>query len=539
ADLIADGLRALRVNGRVLDGAGVAGAAVQVLGNSALSSSAVLNTVTDADGAYELRLPLKAGVAAGSVTVRASLNDRAAESDLTAFTLEGVDAVLTVADLTLSQAPLPARLLLSGVVQDASSQPVPGASVTVSSAALQRGGAAVTDSDGLYTLELTLIPGVTSGSLELHASSGSGSAISNLPFSGAIPGGTLTVNASALRFSRLVTFTGVIRNATVPSLAVNTQIGIYAGQTLLCNSGVAWSVVENNAVGSYTCAVKTQTAESFEASINAVGVWGASSVTVTVPAATSGAVSTVTQDLIVAPTLLRVAGTVLDSGGAPSVNSSLRFTAAGLEGNTVALTTDARGEYVGYGIVLPGATSLEVGFVVRDAGNNVSSRSLTLGVIPNTLMERTENFTLENRLPGLARWSASISATSTPAVASSGALYVTTAQGVQAFDADGAPRWTFPHGSGAVTVAESGTVYVGGERLYAVNPDGTERWSFGFGSGTGAPAVGADGTIYVTSSAGALHAIQPNSSLKWQTQIPGVNAQNAPVISGEDHLYAS
>ncbi len=94
-----------------------------------------------------------------------------------------------------------------------------------------------------------------------------------------------------------------------------------------------------------------------------------------------------------------------------------------------------------------------------------------------------------------------------------------------------------------------GTVYVGSDdgHLHAVNPDGTRRWAYPTGAAIfSSPAVAADGTIYVGSDDKALHAINPGGSQKW-TYPTGGPIQSSPAIgpdgvihvgSADDHLYA-
>jgi hypothetical protein len=56
-------------------------------------------------------------------------------------------------------------------------------------------------------------------------------------------------------------------------------------------------------------------------------------------------------------------------------------------------------------------------------------------------------------------------------------------------------------------VGPDGTIYVGSNYLYAINPDGSLKWSFATGSWVeSSPAIGADGTVYVGSADGKLYA---------------------------------
>jgi hypothetical protein len=66
----------------------------------------------------------------------------------------------------------------------------------------------------------------------------------------------------------------------------------------------------------------------------------------------------------------------------------------------------------------------------------------------------------------------------------------------------------------SAALATDGTIYVGGNGLYAINPDGSQKWEFG-NSVVSSPAVGADGTIYSGDLSGKLNAINPDGSAKW------------------------
>ena len=55
----------------------------------------------------------------------------------------------------------------------------------------------------------------------------------------------------------------------------------------------------------------------------------------------------------------------------------------------------------------------------------------------------------------------------------------------------------------------------------------------------GSPAIDADGTIYIGSNAGKVHALDPNTGkLKWQTQRTGGEIFGAPIIGPDGNIYA-
>lgn len=90
-------------------------------------------------------------------------------------------------------------------------------------------------------------------------------------------------------------------------------------------------------------------------------------------------------------------------------------------------------------------------------------------------------------------------------------------------------------------IGRDGTIYVSAdyENVYAVHPDGTQRWRYTVPQGSlSAPMVGPNGTIYVTAGgqAGAIHAINPDGTRRW------VHAASNPtgvVLGTEGRVYYS
>jgi outer membrane protein assembly factor BamB len=122
------------------------------------------------------------------------------------------------------------------------------------------------------------------------------------------------------------------------------------------------------------------------------------------------------------------------------------------------------------------------------------------------------------------------------AVGLDGNVYIPDSSGkVYAIDSQGSVKWIYQQDieglPSSVTVAADGTLYLlmreedpwrTVSRLYALNPDGSFKWkSDALGTyPSRAPAVGHDGTIYVTSAdpyggRGRLWAIAQNGTLKW------------------------
>ena len=110
-------------------------------------------------------------------------------------------------------------------------------------------------------------------------------------------------------------------------------------------------------------------------------------------------------------------------------------------------------------------------------------------------------------------------------------------------------RWRCGVGSGTETtpaIAEDGTIYVGGDDLYAVYPNGTMRWTFNLGTNrhifTSCPAIAAEGTIYVgvdvgEVTAGEILAVNPNGTERWRKLISDEWCDSSPAIAEDGTVY--
>lgn len=104
-----------------------------------------------------------------------------------------------------------------------------------------------------------------------------------------------------------------------------------------------------------------------------------------------------------------------------------------------------------------------------------------------------------------------------PALADSGVAYFVTVEGtLAAINPDATVRWAWRSGARSLSmplVDGSGTILIGAadSRLYAISPEGVVRWSVlldGPVAPTTTPLVGPDGTVWIGTVAGSLHAIR-------------------------------
>ncbi len=99
----------------------------------------------------------------------------------------------------------------------------------------------------------------------------------------------------------------------------------------------------------------------------------------------------------------------------------------------------------------------------------------------------------------------------------------------------GSEEWNFtdymPMATNPVIGAD-GSIYIGMDKFYALNPDGTEKWNVSLTiSEEVSPAIGTDGTIYVNTDVG-LVAVNPDGTQKWYSQAGGGSSSPAVLDNG-------
>jgi hypothetical protein len=96
-------------------------------------------------------------------------------------------------------------------------------------------------------------------------------------------------------------------------------------------------------------------------------------------------------------------------------------------------------------------------------------------------------------------------------------------------------------------VADDGTVYVGiwsssasSSGLYAINPNGTEKWKYLQEHAiTAGPAIGSNGTVYVATDDGKLHAVKPDGNRKWVFTPANVAYAWGIALAEDDTIYVT
>jgi len=114
----------------------------------------------------------------------------------------------------------------------------------------------------------------------------------------------------------------------------------------------------------------------------------------------------------------------------------------------------------------------------------------------------------------------------------------------------GTVKWSYDVGDkvrALPAIAEDGTIYVCSFDgfLHALNADGTLKWKYEalFMGETSyiryAPAIGTDGTIYFSGIAGTVYAVNPDGTEKWVTDITVGESEAAPAIAPDGTIIVT
>lgn len=131
-----------------------------------------------------------------------------------------------------------------------------------------------------------------------------------------------------------------------------------------------------------------------------------------------------------------------------------------------------------------------------------------------------------------------------PVVGGDDTIYVGASDGkLHAVAPDGKGKWTYAAGgpiTGAPAVA-GGVVYVGAadKKLHAVGtPDGKKKWEYATLGDVATPIVTSDGNVYVAASDGYLYALRPTGLLYFAASLKG-KAKGAPALGDDGTLYVT
>ena len=147
---------------------------------------------------------------------------------------------------------------------------------------------------------------------------------------------------------------------------------------------------------------------------------------------------------------------------------------------------------------------------------------------------------------GTLKWKKTLPGPSdaSPTIGSDGTVYIGCSMSkFQAYTAEGVLKFTYTAGgaiSSSAALVSDGTIYFGCNDgcLYALTSAGTLKWKFTtspVGAVQSSPAVGADGTIYFGSSSGYIFAVSPTGVQKWR--YGGGVVTSSPAIASDGSIY--
>ncbi len=130
-----------------------------------------------------------------------------------------------------------------------------------------------------------------------------------------------------------------------------------------------------------------------------------------------------------------------------------------------------------------------------------------------------------------------------PSIADDGTIYISSINGwLYALHQNGTLKWKINGPGGpCAAIDTNGTLYSGyNNYLYAVYPNGTVKWRCDVGGwcAYSAPAISADGTIYVGNDGGkSIVAVNPDGSIKWKQKICNLHVRSSPCIGADGTVY--
>lgn len=182
--------------------------------------------------------------------------------------------------------------------------------------------------------------------------------------------------------------------------------------------------------------------------------------------------------------------------------------------------------------------------VAEDGTVYIGSNDGTLYALnPNGTEKWRRNFTANG---------APAQASSSPAIAADGTIYIRISDGfLHALNpTDGTDRWTAninttaPTFYGNPVIGPDGTIYQGSDetdaKLYAFSPSGSAQWTKELNSGVyGAPAIDAEGNLYVVTLTGGVYSFTPAGTQRWAVTSGGnISSSVALSADGKTLYYA-
>ncbi|NJL05673.1 MAG: hypothetical protein HC911_12375, partial [Chloroflexaceae bacterium] len=292
----------------------------------------------------------------------------------------------------------PTTLRLTGTLVNPDNQPLVGASVTATGDIV---GSTTTNTAGVYDVYI-LTDTTGNHNVTLTFTVGSFSVQREVQIT--LSAGALRTHREDIEFTqRAFTMSGRVVNAFIPGMTLG-------GATVVLSSPELgeWCSTTSTSTGTYQCptvnlqeAYRSDTPFRFTATIDSI--WGELVQSYTIPVQDLPAVgtsATLTRNLAVGPTTLRVTGVVRGGSGIPLGNASVQAYGAALSA-PASTTATSDGRYTIDMVIKPNTTSGTLSFAVN--GNNATETLLFNGLQTTLLNERSKDlWTLGRTIATLA-----------------------------------------------------------------------------------------------------------------------------------------
>ena len=339
------------------------------------------------------------------------------------------------------------------------------------------------------------------------------------------------------RTRRLVKLTGAIKQAANNLPVSNGSVVVrYSNGDPFCNT-------LSDSDGNYDCAAPIEDMAGFSLEARVVeSPYGTASTSVQIPVGSSGVTTTISLDFSVALARIRLKGTITDAATPPNPIGGVVVQVTGdISGNT---TTDSTGAYSLLLYVSRASVALEMR--VNDPTNQ-QVRSLSISPPAGLTTERIENFQFDQTAIGNGRWAYQTTENldrSTPAIDSSGNIYITSTSGkLISLTANGQQRWikSLQGSVGTPVIGITGTIFVADtQKLYAFDAFGVELWSQSLqNDGEAKLALTPSGAVIALSNT-QIRRFSANGSLEWNQPVDSSNSyqSSSPVtLSGDKILF--
>ncbi|HYF64049.1 MAG TPA: carboxypeptidase-like regulatory domain-containing protein, partial [Herpetosiphonaceae bacterium] len=287
----------------------------------------------------------------------------------------------------------PTTLHLTGVIADPGGQPLINADLHIKLSSERDALTGKTDGIGQYSIYKLLKGGTDNGSLDYKITYDgivTEFGLNNI----AVAAGELNFRREDFTFEkRRVRFAGKVTNQLVAGLPVPARVTITSPDlftTRYCDAAT-------DAVGNYSCDAFVRSSEPFSVTYRVTGGWGV----LDVAGAASGIPNVggsviIEKNIQVAPTTLRLTGTLTDGYGKNLANADVRIAGTGTI-QSVTAKTNANGGYSAYVMLNDNLTSGDLTYQIQYYRATLSQSRPFFGLVENQVNEFPQDFEIASR----------------------------------------------------------------------------------------------------------------------------------------------